>query len=54
MINHYSLSFKNNEEGWGFNNFLALKKAGACKGVGGLSGDFRRVKKEKLDDCLIG
>ena len=34
-IQQYSLSFKNNGEGRGLNNFLALKKAGACKrGVG--------------------
>ena len=38
-INQYSPSFKNNGEGRGLNNFLALKKEGACKrGVGGGGG----------------
>ena len=35
-IQQYSLSFKNNGEGRGLNNVLAVKKEGACKrGVGG-------------------
>ena len=54
-IQQYSLSFKNNGEGRGLNNFLALKKAGACKrgvGVGEAypAKDFRweKILKEEI------